>query len=284
MLKQRLLTAAILLAVLLGALAAPSAWPILLLLTALAVAALWEWLRMTMPATARLAVHLAPFLLGVLLLWLSQQMLADSLGGLAAWFTNALARGLVPLMAVCWPILTLVMVLQARVDAPPYSYGLSLYGVAASLALWFSLAVLYITYGGWFLLSFMGLIWAADSVAYFVGRALGKHKLAPKVSPGKTWEGVIGGILGGLVWMLLSALWEGSFSFWLVMYWGWGVMLLLGIAVIALSILGDLFESLLKRRAGVKDSSALLPGHGGVYDRIDALFPVAPLALLLMGV
>src|SRR5699024_4210309 len=142
----------------------------------------------------------------------------------------------------------------------------------------------YITDCALFLLSFMGLISTADSVAYFVGRSFGKHKLAPRVSPGKTWEGAIGGVLGGLFWMLLSALWEGSFSFWLHAYWGLGLTVILGIVLIAVSILGDLFESLLKRRAGFKDSSQLLPGHGGVYDRIDALYPVAPLALLLMGV
>src|SRR5699024_5505311 len=154
----------------------------------------------------------------------------------------------------------------------------------ASLALWFSLAVLYITYGAWFLLSFMGLIWTADSAAYFVGRAFGKHKLAPRVSPGKTWEGAVGGVLGGLLWMLLSGFWEGSFSFWLHAYWGLSLDVVCGIILIAVSILGYLFESLLMRRAGVKVSSQLLAGQCGVYDRIDALCPVAPLVLLLIGV
>src|SRR5699024_5559650 len=119
MLKQRLLTAAVLLVVLLGALAAPSAWPILLLLTALAVTALWEWLRMTMPVATRYLILVIPTVLAIVLLWLSQQILADSLNALGVWSTNMLAHGLTPVMALCWPVLSLALVLQAKVATPP---------------------------------------------------------------------------------------------------------------------------------------------------------------------
>jgi phosphatidate cytidylyltransferase len=134
-----------------------------------------------------------------------------------------------------------------------------------------------------YVLSLLVLIWAADIAAYFAGRAFGKAKLAPRVSPGKTWAGAVGGMAAAAVWMVISANWAGSFGADVQQRWGWVATAVLGVALAALSIVGDLFESLLKRRAAVKDSSQLLPGHGGVYDRIDALLPVAPVALLLSG-
>src|SRR5690606_32908688 len=134
-----------------------------------------------------------------------------------------------------------------------------------------------------FLVSLLALIWFADIAAYFSGKALGRHKLAPRVSPGKTWEGALGGVLAATAWVLASSYWPDSFGHVLMQRWSWWLVALIAVFLAALSIVGDLFESLLKRRAGVKDSSQLLPGHGGVYDRIDALLPVAPIALLLTG-
>ena len=128
------------------------------------------------------------------------------------------------------------------------------------------------------LLGMMGLVWMADISAYFAGRRYGKHKLAPGISPGKTWEGVAGALLGASVYVLVA--WAfGGFSYvifpaLLVASWCW----------VGLAVFGDLFESAIKRQAGVKDSGALLPGHGGLLDRIDALtstLPLAALAILL---
>jgi phosphatidate cytidylyltransferase len=125
--------------------------------------------------------------------------------------------------------------------------------------------------GAWRLLFAFVLVWAADIGAYFTGQALGRHKLAPAVSPGKTWEGVF----GGLAWALLVAAAAGA---WLFRLEGgaWAPFLLLCVAVVLLSIVGDLGESLLKRQAGVKDSGTLLPGHGGMLDRIDSLLAALP--------
>lgn len=134
----------------------------------------------------------------------------------------------------------------------------------------------------WMLLGVMCLVWVADSAAYFAGRRFGKTKLAPSISPGKTWEGVAGAIAGvsvyiGLIWIfrpeftnlqMLPAL--------MLTAWWW----------VVLAVIGDLFESAVKRQAGVKDSGALLPGHGGLLDRIDALtstLPLAALALIFQG-
>src|SRR5690606_4973316 len=141
----------------------------------------------------------------------------------------------------------------------------------------------YFEYGAWCLVSMMALIWCADIAAYFTGRAIGRRKLAPSVSPGKTWEGAVGGVVAAAVWTIGTVAIPGSFGAVLAQYWSLPVVFILACLMAALSIIGDLFESLLKRRAGVKDSSRLLPGHGGVYDRIDALLPVAPVAILLTG-
>jgi phosphatidate cytidylyltransferase len=140
-----------------------------------------------------------------------------------------------------------------------------------------------------FLLSVFCLVWMADIAAYFGGRALGRRKLAPAISPGKSWEGVWSGMLGVLV---LSWLWTylidtsmtvdaPSLYQLLLRKLGIPTGMLALLFLSCMSVVGDLFESLVKRAVGVKDSSALLPGHGGVLDRIDALLPVLPLAMAL---
>ena len=130
------------------------------------------------------------------------------------------------------------------------------------------------------LLGIMVLVWVADSAAYFTGRKFGKNKLAPSISPGKTWEGVIGAMIGVSIYVISAWLVTGFLPqlkylpMILLVSWCW----------VGLAVIGDLFESAVKRQAGVKDSGALLPGHGGLLDRIDALtstLPFAALALLL---
>lgn len=125
----------------------------------------------------------------------------------------------------------------------------------------------------WLLLAVMAVPWIADIGAYFTGRKFGKRKLAPAISPGKTWEGVAGAAVCMLIYAVVLNQIGGMFSLLSI-----PTLLLL----LALSVIGDLFESLMKRQAGIKDSSALLPGHGGVLDRIDSQLSVLPVALLLI--
>lgn len=130
------------------------------------------------------------------------------------------------------------------------------------------------------LLAMLGLVWIADTGAYLAGRAFGRVKLAPAISPGKTWEGVAGGALGSLAYAIIVALsWPELGR--RVVGAAWSVYLVSVMALCAASVLGDLFESAVKRRAGVKDSGALLPGHGGVLDRIDSASAVLPIGALL---
>jgi phosphatidate cytidylyltransferase len=158
----------------------------------------------------------------------------------------------------------------------------TLFAPVALFSTWAALAHLYSSRSASYVLSLLILIWVADIAAYFAGKAFGKNKLAPRISPGKTLEGAAAGVIGVFIWVLGCALfWPHSFGSALVNKWSWFGAGLLAILLAVVSIAGDLFESLLKRRAGVKDSSQLLPGHGGVYDRIDAVVAVVPLAYLL---
>jgi phosphatidate cytidylyltransferase len=133
----------------------------------------------------------------------------------------------------------------------------------------------------WLVLAAMAIVWIADTAAYFAGRAFGRRKLAPLVSPGKTWEGVFGGLVAvaiyaaALVPFAQAAGYDGPVAPLAIAAW-----IAFALALASLSVMGDLYESWLKRVAGVKDSGTLLPGHGGVLDRIDALVAAMPPAAL----
>ena len=128
--------------------------------------------------------------------------------------------------------------------------------------------------GGWILLYLLSLVWVADIGAYFSGRRFGKHKLAPGISPSKTWEGVAGGIILNTGWILIVFLISSG---WDIAIWQF---LLIGLVTSMVSVVGDLYESILKREASVKDSGKLLPGHGGMLDRIDSVVAATPVFVI----
>jgi len=133
------------------------------------------------------------------------------------------------------------------------------------------------------LLAVLMIVWTADIGAYFTGKKIGKHKLAPQLSPGKSIEGAIGGMLAVcILGLIFFSFHISSMNFFNVIghHYGWMVLIPLSIFLAGMSVVGDLFESQLKRLSGMKDSSGLLPGHGGVLDRLDALLPVLPIAAL----
>ena len=272
MLKQRVITALVLAAVLLGTLFAPSPWPFAAFTLLSIAAAAWEWGRLNGAQTLSL-------LLAVALAGLCVAALALGWGGAAPgtlWWAALLLWAL----GGAW-------VLRAGVAAwglqpPPLRWvlGVVLLGLAW-LAIVNARAV-----GINFLLSICCIVWMADIAAYFGGRALGKRKLAAAISPGKSWEGVWSGMLGVLLlafaWLMVERAYSfdspSLFTHLLARLGGVGLVLVV-VFLVALSVVGDLFESLVKRSAGAKDSSQLLPGHGGVLDRFDALLPVVPVAL-----
>ncbi|MDC7712475.1 phosphatidate cytidylyltransferase [Vogesella indigofera] len=255
MLKTRILTALGLLPLMLAALFlfngvawAGFSWLIIVL-------ALWEFARMARLDGAVRYVYLAVSTAVAAGLWLQ--------GFVAPAALMALSLLVWLLLAPCW--------LAKRWPLPT--------GWLAMLLGWLLLFPAWFAFLAWRpqatvadglqLLAVMGLVWVADIAAYFAGKAFGKHKLAPTISPGKSWEGVAGAVVGV------------SLYSWLVTQWGWlNVplsplwLLPLAIGLTAVSVVGDLLESWFKRSAGIKDSSQLLPGHGGVYDRIDSLIAV----------
>ncbi len=147
-------------------------------------------------------------------------------------------------------------------------------GLLVGWSAWMALVVIRAEPGGatW-VLWLLFLVWGADIGAYFAGRRFGRRKLAPAVSPGKTWEGLIGGTLVSLLLTLAMLVPMGAFALW------WAPVI---VALVAVSVFGDLFESVMKRARGVKDSGALLPGHGGALDRIDSVVAVLPVFALVL--
>lgn len=276
MLRQRIVTALVLAGLLLGALSVSSSWPFALLTLALIAAAGWEWARLNQ-AGAGLSLAMG-----------AAVAVAGALTWAAGWQDHA-PDAIWWLVAALW-LLAGAVALRNGPDAWPRLPRTArwLLGLVALWAAW--LAIAHARGAGInFLLSVLCLVWMADIAAYFGGRALGKRKLAPSISPGKSWEGVWSGMVGVL---LLSALWmwiDGRFnvdspSLYSRLWHDMGVfgMAAALIALCGLSVLGDLIESLVKRAAGAKDSSRLLPGHGGVLDRVDALLPVVPAAMAVM--
>ncbi len=274
MLKQRVITAVLLLAVLLPALFHPSPAVFCAVTLVLIVGAGWEWARLN--GCGPVASVWLGLLLGLLLVLLWWRVGLDAP---MPWVWRT--------MGAVWVLVTVLLLRGAvagwaRVPrALRLWLGLGLIGLA-----WWAMAQARHE-GVVLLLSMLSLVWMADIAAYFGGRAFGRRKLAPQISPGKSWEGVYTGALGvlvlGAVWVWAEAAMGLSGASLYGRLWALGpVLAVTGLLFLTgMSVAGDLLESLVKRSAGVKDSSGLLPGHGGVLDRVDALLPVLPLAMML---
>lgn len=268
MLASRIATALVLLGVLLPAIFVfePMVWGVLTL-AFLAVAA-WEWARL-LPDTRTPVLAAAVVALGgsLALVWRS---------------THEWPRG--PLLAVCAALaMYWVVVAPHRLRARTARGGGWLLASVLLLGCWLALLELR-QLGPVPLLSSMAVIWVADIAAYFAGRAFGRRKLAPSISPGKSWEGVVGGFIAVAITGFVASrvpMLAQSLPAVLTSAAGTAPAAAALIAIAALSIVGDLYESLLKREAGVKDSSRILPGHGGILDRIDSLIPTMPVALAI---
>lgn len=280
MLRLRIFTAVALLAVLLPAIFYPNAFAFASVAGILMACGAWEWFRLngarqthSLAAGACCALicgvlwTLQPSSSSLLWVWLACALLWVGGGG-------AMIRSGIP----AWRDLSQTL--------------RQLIGLVVLCAAWLAVVSAHAR-GVNFLFSVLALVWVADIAAYFVGRSLGgryfERKLAPDISPGKTREGAIGGLAGVLVlavfWIYLDRTWSlGEASIYSVLVAGHWMLMVLGTLFLGLmSICGDLLESLVKRAAGAKDSSQLLPGHGGVLDRVDALLPVVPLAMLLQS-
>lgn len=268
MLKTRVLTALVLLAILLPVLYSANFYAFSALALAFFAAAMWECQRLfKKPAPIVMAV-LWTGLLAYCLFHLKDfsylLLFALSTAFWALRLVPTLARGLPEAHNFSSGILSAL-------------YGISIFACFVAIAVFFQQSPMY-------LFSVMAIVWIADIAAYFSGKAFGKRKLAPTISPGKSWEGAIGGWVCVLVLAAATSFvpaLQDTFTAQLLARKGWLIFVVIMSLITAASVIGDLFESSLKRRVGMKDSSNLLPGHGGVLDRIDALIPVLPLAALV---
>ena len=262
MLKQRVLAAVVLIAGFVLALfySSHAQWEILTGLGALL--ATWEWTRIAnFSSFGRWLYLLGMTLVLAALSWVGWQQLPQ-----------AAILSVVAIFWLCLVPLWLVGHWMVRMRSV-----LALVGFLVLVPTWLAMVWLRDT-GVLLLLLCMGLVWVADVGAYFVGSAFGKHKLAPRISPGKTWEGVVGAMLFGMLYIWLWRLAAPEVLGKLVPLSQ--LQLLLAAAVfVAVSIVGDLFESHMKRCAGMKDSSNLIPGHGGILDRIDSQTSALPITL-----
>ncbi|CAK9890901.1 MULTISPECIES: phosphatidate cytidylyltransferase [Pseudomonas] len=263
MLKQRIITALILLPIALCGFFLLNGGDFALFIGVVVTLGAWEWARLAGLVAQSLRVAYAAVVAGLLmLLYLMPDLAPWVLGASVLWW--GLATWLVltyPRSSELWSSAACRLLIGLLILLPAWQ-GLEL------LKQW--------PLGNWLIMAVMVLVWGADIGAYFSGRAFGKRKLAPQVSPGKSWEGVYGGLALSLV--ITAAV--GIYRDWSA---GELVLGLFGAAVVVLvSVVGDLTESMFKRRSGIKDSSNLLPGHGGVLDRIDSLTAAIPVFAVLL--
>jgi len=263
MLKLRLASAAVLIVATLWALFAwpPSAFAAYLGFFILAGA--WEWTRLAgVSAFPARAVY-------VLLIGAAGIALMQGPSSIQPLLALAVAFWL-------WVFIELVGYREITSGFLATIPGRLLAGFLVLLPAWMVPLMLRESQGPWMTLYSFALVWAADSGAYFAGHRFGRHKLAPAVSPGKTWEGVAGGLLTVLILALASGIYGWAWRGTDLLVWS-----ILSLVVAFVSVLGDLFESRLKRIVGIKDSGTLIPGHGGILDRIDAYTAAAPLFALI---
>lgn len=276
MLRTRVITALVLLLVLLTVLVYGGVLGWNLFVLAVLMGAFWEWARLGQFGSLKSILY---------------AILGGSICLAGSQFVSLQTSGfpLLALASVFWVAFApwSLRYVSLGVLANPFVYGAV--GFVLIAAAGFALVITK-TYGIVFLLSAIAICFAADIFAYFFGKAFGKRKLAPRISPGKSWEGAFGGAFSvlALSWavVLLADQFPVLENTWQVMAferWHPVVFSFWLLVLSAYSVVGDLFESMLKRRAGMKDSSQLLPGHGGILDRIDAQLPVLPLAILLVS-
>jgi phosphatidate cytidylyltransferase len=257
-LRQRIVTAAVLAAIFLAIVLFVPPVGTLVLLTVLILAGAWEWSAfLRLPGSVSRSVYVAFLAMMMPVVW----HVTETPEG----------RQIVLAVAVAWWLIALAWIVFAPQRVSPWSAALA--GLLALLPAWLSLVRLRfdLPRGAEWMIFTLVLVFAADSGAYFAGRRFGRLRLAPAVSPGKTWEGVLGGAAASALVGIAGSVW-----FAVPLH----AFLPLCLAAVAFSVIGDLTESLLKRFAGLKDSGTLFPGHGGVMDRIDSVTGAAPVLLL----
>ncbi len=288
MLLQRVVTAVVLLVVLLlVSVFLPPVWFRLFMALSSALV-IWEWLRIATLTSRTAAASAGVYFIiaaGVAITGFDDA-LATTGSAVAAYPSRAawvdpLASVLGALGLLFWTIMAPLSLSHADTQRSPRSLISLGAGIVVTAASALGLSMLHQQYGAWFIFSFLGVIWCADTFAYFGGKRFGGPRLAPTISPGKTRSGALCGLIAAVAWIGVTLFIGDSFAAYLHQYVP-AILVLLGGALLGIySMIGDLYESLIKRRASVKDSSNLLPGHGGVWDRFDSILSVTPVVLCL---
>lgn len=278
----RILTALVLLPLALGAIYGLGEQSFALVIAAIVAWAAWEWAGLVFApdqTSTQAAITNSSLTNNPASKLIVGAVFASACVALCAWLWTRpdLLRDWLLVTSLCWVWAIAEVALYPRQMSSRRNFRWVVFGLIALPGAWAAMVLLKALDPNLLVMACV-LVWGADAGAYFVGRAIGKRKLAPKVSPGKTWEGAIGGgVIGcvaavGFGYALVPAVSQSLFTY-----------VLIAVPLVMVSVFGDLFESILKRTAGAKDSGRLLPGHGGILDRIDALIAVLPAMVVLTG-
>ena len=289
MLKQRVITAIVLLLILIGAYCLGPVAFAGVMAVGFALAQ-WEWLKLaglTSLASALLAVIVSGSTAGLTFVAYQDLQVIHQISAEYQMLYANLSSIFVMYLAVVtllWIGISIRVFFARMKGLPVNRIAVGVTGVFFPPAAWFGFVAMYASFGISMVISLLAIVWLADIMAYFTGMAFGKHRMCPAISPKKSWEGVAGGMLSVMVLGLIFALClpeVKTIPGVLTESMGVAAWIVVAFVLVSLSIVGDLFESALKRQAGIKDSSNLLPGHGGFYDRLDAMMPTLPAGFLL---
>ena len=289
MLKQRVITAIVLLLILIGSyMLGPVAFAGVMAIAF--IVAQWEWLKLSglnSIISALIAVVVGGSAAAITyLVSLDLQVINHASQEYQQLYANLSGMFVMYLTVITllWVGISIRVFFARKTGLPVNRIVVGITGVFFPPAAWLAFVAMYATFGISMVISLLAIVWVADIMAYFTGMAFGKHRMSPAISPKKSWEGVAGGMLSVMLLGLLFA-WLApeikTIPGVIVESMGAVVWIIIAYILVSLSIVGDLFESALKRQAGIKDSSNLLPGHGGFYDRLDAMMPTLPAGFLL---
>ena len=289
MLKQRVITAIVLLLILIGSyMLGPAAFAGVMAIAF--ILAQWEWLKLSglnSIISALIAVVVGGSAAAITyLVSLDLQVINHASQEYQQLYANLSGMFVMYLTVITllWVGISIRVFFARKTGLPVNRIVVGITGVFFPPAAWLAFVAMYATFGISMVISLLAIVWVADIMAYFTGMAFGKHRMSPAISPKKSWEGVAGGMLSVMLLGLLFAWFAPEIKTIpgvIVESMGALVWIIIAYILVSLSIVGDLFESALKRQAGIKDSSNLLPGHGGFYDRLDAMMPTLPAGFLL---
>ena len=279
MLKQRVITAIVLLLILIGSyMLGPVAFAGVMAIAF--ILAQWEWLKLSglnSIISALIAVVVGGSAAAITyLVSLDLQVINHASQEYQQLYANLSGMFVMYLTVITllWVGISIRVFFARKTGLPVNRIVVGITGVFFPPAAWLAFVAMYATFGISMVISLLAIVWVADIMAYFTGMAFGKHRMSPAISPKKSWEGVAGGMLSVMLLGLLFAWFAPEIKTIpgvIVESMGALVWIITAYILVSLSIVGDLFESALKRQAGIKDSSNLLPGHGGFYDRLDAM-------------